>query len=107
MPENLPSHYHALVLRACRNACGITRQQLADISGVSVPAIARIELSEAKPRRATWRVLLWTFEQVGIVVDEDQSPQVVIRIDTSVLSHWQDHGGVQSAFSDKDGGGRS
>ena len=106
MAENFPSHHHALVLRACRNLCGLTRQQLADIAGVSVPAIARIELAEATPRRSTWKVLIWTFGEVGVVVDESESPTVTITFDTSSLSAWEAEGGIENAFpteSDKDG----
>jgi predicted transcriptional regulator len=103
MPENFPSHHHAIVLRACRHLCGMTRQELADASGVSVPAIARIELAEATPRRSTWKVLIWTFGEVGVVVDESETPQVSIAFDTSLLSGMELEGGVAGVFGKNSG----
>lgn len=44
-------------VRDIRNRIGLTQEELAEVSGVSVATIRRVELGEVRPRRLTRRRL--------------------------------------------------
>ena len=56
----------APALRAGRNALGWTQKELSEKSGVSVPTIARTEISN-NPQMATVLALLTTLKENGVV----------------------------------------
>lgn len=90
--EKRPPHHYALILRASRNLLGLRQTELAVLSEVSPPAIARIEKGRNVPRPSTWRVLLWTLSEYGIVVEESEGDDVTIRFNTMRLSILEDEG---------------
>jgi predicted transcriptional regulator len=108
MSENArPPHHYALILRAARNLLGIRQTELAILSGVSPPAIARIEKGRNVPRSSTWRVLLWTLKEYDIVVEEGQGDDVVVRFNTMRLSILEDEGLLKRDIDERSGTGRS
>ena len=84
-----PSHY-AVILRAARNALGLRQKQLANLSDVSAPSIARIEKGQNVPRPATWQVLIWVFQKYGIAIEEHNGGDVVIRFNTKDISDFEE-----------------
>jgi transcriptional regulator with XRE-family HTH domain len=99
-----PPYHYALILRAARNLLGLTRKDLSALSEVSVPAIARIEMGETTPRASTWRVLLWTLESFGVVVDDDDPGDVRLRFSTTKLSAAEEAGGIHADATDRRSG---
>ena len=99
-----PAYHYALILRAARNLLGLTRKELSKLSEVSVPAIARIEMGETTPRASTWRVLLWTLEGFGVIVEDDDPADVCLRFSTNKLSALEDGAGEQPDVTDRRSG---
>ena len=66
-----------------------------------MPAIARIEMGETTPRASTWRVLLWTLERFGVIVEDDDPSDVRLRFSTTKLSTVEEGAGDQPDVTDR------
>jgi transcriptional regulator with XRE-family HTH domain len=81
-PESL-----APALRAGRNALGWTQKELSEKSGISVPTIARTEISN-NPKMATVLALLSTFKSNGVVfVWKDNGFEMTTKFVTEHLTN--------------------
>jgi transcriptional regulator with XRE-family HTH domain len=75
----------AMQIRAARAALKWKQAELAQRSGISEPAINRIERGESEPRYSTFSTILSTFRKAGITLDGSSTEGFTMFFDTKTI----------------------
>lgn len=78
---NPKNQWLVLELKICRAALGLTQQKLADLSGMSLDSMKRLEKSGAEPKHSTINKLRKIFNHLGVkfIFDEKGNSQIMLR----------------------------
>ena len=83
---NPKNQWLVLELKVCWAALGITQQKLADLSGMSLDSIKRLEKSGAEPRFSTINKLRKIFNHLGVKCAIDERGTTHIRLRPSMVN---------------------
>src|SRR5688572_20747484 len=75
----------AMQIRAARAALKWKQAELAQRSGISEPAINRIERGESEPRYSTFSSILSAFRKAGIMLDNSPDRGFSMFFDTETI----------------------
>ncbi|MCP5244788.1 MAG: helix-turn-helix domain-containing protein [Burkholderiales bacterium] len=73
-------------LRACRSVLGITQNQLAELSGMGIDSIKRLERKGAEPKYSTINKLRHIFLHLGIKCHIDDNGTTRIKMRNSLVT---------------------
>ena len=74
---------HAILpaqVRAARSLLGLSREQLAEASGVPLRTVARLELGEGSPQKRTLAAIRAALEAAGVIFLEENGGGAGVRL---------------------------
>jgi len=83
-------------IRAARALLNWSREDLAQASGLSVPALARVELGDAQARPTTMDRIKATFEGAGVVFTEGSG----VRLRTEIVQIYKGTSALETLFNE-------